>query len=107
MEFVEVFKQAQRMCNYYLEHGCRECPLSECTDDVCVIRPWESREPEGVERRVMAWAKEHPEPRYPTWKEWLEEQCVISDVGWFKKGYKPIPADIAEKLGLKPKEARD
>ena len=103
-EFCEVMRQAQRMCKYF-EFECGNCPL--CFNNGCSLPPWKGKAGDEIERRVMDWATEHPEPQYPTWKEWLEEQCVISDVGWFEKGYKPIPADIAEKLGLKPKEAKD
>jgi hypothetical protein len=75
-----------------------------------------------VEEIVMSWAAEHPEPVYPTWLEWLKSMGVIPylmglvtvrDVdGTFDDGHvnitenalKEIPADIAQKLGLQPKE---
>lgn len=60
---------------------------------------------------------------YPTWAEWLKEQglakryVLITEYGpntinqankdvdiLVVNAYKPIPADIAEKLGIKPKE---
>ena len=59
---------------------------------------------------------------YPTWLEWLKSQGVIpymmglviarDEEGIFKNGHvmitenalKEIPADIAEKLGIEPKE---
>ena len=54
---------------------------------------------------------EHPEPVYPTWGEWLEDMmCDLSapietpqsvNVWMYQT---PIPADIAVKLGIKPKE---
>lgn len=62
------------------------------------------------EELVMAWVAEHPEPVYPTWGEWLMSIGVINGVhphgatdalGNLKK---PIPADIAERLGIKPKD---
>jgi hypothetical protein len=58
-----------------------------------------------MELRIMAWAAEHPEPVYPTWGEWLNTYGVVSD-NFFSnaKMLDPIPADIAEKLGVKPKE---
>ena len=73
-------------------------------------------EPEKIESMVMSWAAEHPEPVYPTWKEWLEEQCVVVHfdsvdkhgikVKWelTNKSNFHIPADIAQKLGIEPKE---
>ena len=62
----------------------------------------------------MSWAAEHPEPVYPTWGDWLAEIGLISwgnngdgvysvMVPTFKMCTK-IPADIAQKLGLQPKE---
>ena len=57
-----------------------------------------------IERKVMSWAAEHPEPVYPTWREWLSEQGVLSAGGLWEKAFEPIPADIAEKLGIQPKE---
>ena len=74
-----------------------------------------------AERIVMDWAAENPEPRYPTWKEWqdtnfpnndaLMRPCIFESEEYFeckleidceKCMNKPIPADIAEKLGIKP-----
>lgn len=116
MEFVEVFKHAQRMCKDK-EFHCSECPLKH-HDGGCQLKPWEDNVNLGeAERRVMAWAKEHPELQYPTWGDWLAEMGIIN---WEDNGdgdgvysvMRPtfkmcaqIPADIAEKLGLKPKEA--
>jgi hypothetical protein len=66
--------------------------------------------PYSVERTVMSWAAEHPAPVYPTWGEWLMSIGVINGVhphgaidalGNLKQ---PIPADIAQKLGIEPKE---
>ena len=77
---------------------------------------------EEVERRVMQWAAEHPEPVYPTWREWQHSMfpdahkfirpCEFGSRNRFECDKKicyeckkePIPADIAEKLGIKPKE---
>lgn len=58
---------------------------------------------------VEKWAKEHTEPQYPTWMKWLALEGVTDACGFHfqYKAYQPIPADIAEKLGLKPKEAKD
>lgn len=80
-----------------------------------------------IEEKVKAWAAENPEPQYPTWVEWLEEMgltrrsvtvgrlfnAIGTDstqestipfiVMLSSNACNPIPADIAEKLGLKPK----
>jgi hypothetical protein len=73
-----------------------------------------------IERIVMDWAAEHPEPRLPTWKEWQDATFpdALCDVCPRVFGVAPmdgcmnvscddcmsahIPADIAEKLGIKP-----
>ena len=85
------------------------------------------KQPDLFEEVVMSWAAKHPEPVYPTWGEWLMEQMVIAERMRPKYDYtngeytdelertgeyialdsemkKQIPADIAEKLGLEPKE---
>lgn len=114
VEFSEVMEQAQRMCKY-MNFLCDECPIRNHSGG-CQLKPWEEDYVSfgEVEKRVMQWAKEHPEPQYPTWGEWLVKHgIVIADkVGGgiikyntLRKVTEPIPADIAEKLGLKPKEA--
>ena len=80
---------------------CEKCPLDET-------------EVKTIERIVMKWAEENPEPVYPTWAEWLMEHGLLyaSNSAYMKRWYvinqsgieKPIPADIAEKLGIEPKE---
>lgn len=64
-----------------------------------------------AEYAVWKWAKEHPEPQYPTWSEFLATMMIdglpMNDhecVRWL--GEHHVPADIAEKLGLKPEEAK-
>ena len=62
-----------------------------------------------VEKNVTAWAAEHPEPVYPTWWSWLINEGVIEKGSTYTGAFdqlktKSIPADIAEKLGIKPKD---
>ena len=62
-----------------------------------------------AERIIMDWAAGHPEPVYQTWGEWLERVIPHGngDTALTFAVYamrQPIPADIAEKLGLEPKE---
>lgn len=65
-----------------------------------------------VEEIVMSWAAAHPEPVYPTWGEWLMQfdvmgrTCQDMPNPYFAKdkAASPIPADIAQKLGIEPKE---
>ena len=125
-EFQEVMKQAKRMCK---AHTCGDCPLRtmECECRMC-FPPDEiggQKELEAIQHIVMDWAKAHPEPRYPTWEEWHKANfpgarhdicpnyfmsnkplgtCAVSCK---KCANTPIPADVAEKLGIKPIEVKN
>lgn len=95
VEFQEVMKQAKRMC--VTVNDCDQCELM--TDAGCrfAIFADDAKYSHEIERIVMDWAATNPEPVYPTWTEWLRTFSA--------KGvdlYEPIPADIAEKLGIKP-----
>ena len=64
---------------------------------------------------------EHPEPKYPTWVEWLmkcgvlmptmdtdivfseDGKHLVTGVRFTLKAYEPISADLAQKLGVEPK----
>lgn len=98
-EYNEVIKQFKRMC----AHGnCRTatgCPMNGCNRSQC--RKFGFERPREFEQRVMKWAAEHPEPVYPTWGTWLAEKY---DFDLREIMYAPIPADIADKLGIEPKE---
>jgi hypothetical protein len=70
------------------------------------------KEPKKTEETVMSWAEEHSLV-YPTWLEWLCEIGVIPKVINCEELYitayngihdNHIPADIAQKLGIEPKE---
>lgn len=129
-EFVEVIKQARRMCRSSL---CDNCILPRRADGLCI---WEGAPSEltdkiiaKIESKTLQWAAEHPEPpepQYPTWREWQQEHfrdnaTIIRPCGFMSKAdahcrvymgaydcsdcvKQPIPADIAEKLGIKPKD---
>ena len=123
-EFMEVMRTARRMC---ISMGnCEEnCPLhdtfSECS--------WLHNSPEDInendlvkcEAAIMKWGEEHPETRYPTWREWQQEHFPDA-AGWMRPcnfisfqdagcmnhtscqrcAEWHIPADIAQKLGIQP-----
>ena len=115
-EFVQTMNDWQRMCKSI--NNCLYCALR--TESGVCIKPSENTWNAGfndIERVVTAWAAEHPEPVYPTWGEWLEMQDVVGVDGYFETEagdlpmyrtrrdiWQPIPADIAEKLGIEPKE---
>lgn len=101
--------------------GCSECPAGKLRDKngVCLIR--RIVKVQNCEEQIeglRAWAAEHPEPRYPTWREWQistfkgatcrVQPCAFVSSDDLECGDcsncrdRPIPADIAEKLGIKP-----
>ena len=92
-EFSEVIRHFKRLCT---TSDCNTCCL-KCDKMGCITMSHE--DPKEFERRVMWWASAHPEPQYPTWVEWFNSMGGV-DCG------ERIPADIAEKLGIKPKEGR-
>ena len=122
-EFIEVMEQTKRMCESFRDGHCSECPIGNADVLECGITVTSEMDCKEVERRVMQWAQEHPEPVYPTWHEWqnsvfpdaaiditpcafgsrdrlncfLEKRCSTCNE-------QQIPADIAKKLGIKPKE---
>lgn len=118
-EFVEVLRQAKRMC----KANCEECPLSHTVGNICPIAVTGNDEIAEIEHIVMDWAKAHPEPRYPSWQDaWnklfpeavggvpcpkhfisekqYDEMCIGNECECCLES--PIPADTAEKLGIKP-----
>ena len=121
-KFTEVMRHARRMCESFSDGHCSECPIGNANALECGITVTSEMDCEEVERRVMQWAQEHPEPVYPTWREWQNSMfpdavryilpCEFGSKDRFKCNEKrcyecivePIPADIAEKLGIKPKE---
>ena len=106
MEYGEMMRQFRRFCAAQAamaEHAemgfqCFGCPLEN--NSVCDKLP-DAVKPEDVaevERVVTRWAEEHPVV-YPTWYEWLTS---VYPAAWALIADKPIPADIAQKLGIEP-----
>ena len=112
-------------CQPQCGKGCDKCPAGKLrsANGVCLVR--RIAKVDNCEEQIeglRAWAAEHPAPRYPTWTEWQQkmfpdasekmEPCSFASVD--KCGCagllceecreQPIPADIAEKLGIKPIE---
>lgn len=99
-EFQEVVREWQRMCKSFAEL----CPVG--SNPVCgELIEATQKDMEKFETAIMKWAAENPEPEYPTWAEWMIEQGLCgADLGLItRKAYEHIPADIAQKLGLKPR----
>lgn len=122
-EFIEVMYQAKRMCKAFGDGHCSECPIGDANALECGITVTSEIDCKDVERLVMQWAAKHPEPVYPTWDEWQNSvfpdaetditpctfgsrdrlNCFLNKKCSTCKEQQ-IPADIAEKLGIKPKE---
>ena len=120
-EFQEVMRQWTRICNDVpgkSDSGgiCTDkrsgyiCPLHR--SGLCnksVSKQTDNDRLEG-EKIIMAWAAEHPEPVYPTWGVWLMEYFTGRpekvDIPYLTGMIVSscIPADIAQKLGIEPKE---
>lgn len=124
-EFVQTMKDWRRMCQHntkmFGNNRCNMCSLVRCE---AIYEDYGGMNYADVENKVNAWAAEHQEPVYPTWEEWLQNVGVMeSSEGLLRrvkgqlyidgipahavptaKVLQPMNADIAQKLGLKPKE---
>lgn len=127
-EFHEVMKQKNRMCSAHAD--CNDCPIGKCEEKrnkrLC-CDAFISEYPYVAEYFVMQWASANPEPVYPTWIDWWNENfegdgrrmltpcsfvspkelgCSIGHDGCMVAPYKcwhtSIPAEVAQKLGIKP-----
>ena len=94
-EFCEVMKQWRRFCKSH--RHCGECEFDG--KGICGDGHLSDVPANDIELRIMSWAAEH-QVVYPTWENWLTTMGVQS----FNELSKPIPADIAQKLGIEPKE---
>ena len=125
-EFTEIVKQAHRMCETYGPHDndCTTlCPLGKAHRPdgmkLCeYIGFTDSESAKEIEKRVLAWAAENPELSWKeAWKQLFPDAknvpCPGNCFGIEHYGCSgncvdcigsPIPAEIAEKLGIRPKE---
>lgn len=123
-EFTEVMRQARRMCETFCDANCSKCPIGNAKALECGITPTSEMDCKEVERRVMQWAAKHPEPVYPSWEEGWKQLFPDADIRRtlcpevFGDKYRcdwchdvndcdvclerPMPAEVAEKLGIKP-----
>lgn len=121
-EFVEVMKQARRLCEEQQHIDCCvRCPM-QGKEGCMVTADAENIDYVEAERKIMDWAAEHPEPVYPSWIDAWQQlfrgaknvpcpelyfgaDCTDgSGEGCIACKRSPIPAVFAEKLGIKPKE---
>ena len=121
-EFTDVMRQARRMCK--AQEDCESCPLWNTANFFCKLDTACYSDDSAIESIVMQWAAKHPETVYPTWREWQNSTfpdaygdispCEFGNRDRFncagntcdKCMEQQIPSDIAEKLGIKPKEAK-
>lgn len=112
-------------CQSQCGKDCDKCPADKLrsANGVCLVH--RIAKVDNCEEQIeglKAWAAEHPAPRYPTWNEWQHsmfpdagekmEPCSFASVDKFgcagllceECREQPIPADIAEKLGIMPIE---
>lgn len=120
-EFTEVMRWFEKMHERNrLLPDCGDCALGNGPISKC--RKMLQEHPKECERVIEQYAAEHAEPRYPTWREWQQMNfpyaagdvypcAFISAIDANCNDYvkcdkcrnQPIPAEIAEKLGIKPK----
>ena len=107
-EYVEVMKQKKKMCNSTL---CCKCNIFHFAgEDIGNCQQFISNNPSKAEEIIMSWAAEHPEPQFPSWGEYLTQIGAVNLVEQTQTYvhtalfFKPIPDDIAQKLGIEPKE---
>ena len=104
-DFVQTMKDWRRMCKAQDDTtcvACSSCPMGDDGKSCMAVYEdeFETVDFAHIEQTVTEWAAEHPVV-YPTWGEYLHtlhnepSSCELN---------KPIPADIAEKLGIEPKE---
>ena len=122
-EFVEIMKQARRLCEEQQNMDCCvRCPM-QGKGGCMVVADVENIDYVEAERKIMDWAAEHPEPVYPSWYQYQETsfpghtrwicpmmfgvECPSKSVTTAQVctvcRNNPIPAEIAEKLGIEPK----
>ena len=103
-EFQKVMEQWRRFCKSH--DNCGECEFDG--RGICGEAHMSDVPYSDMELRIMAWAAEHPEPVYPTWGEYIKSITGLDHVevnGMRLALTRTIPADIAQKLGIEPKEA--
>lgn len=116
-DFAVMMKEWRRMCDYYTDryddNACEHCELyNKMSGCDAVFSPfWAKTNWNEFGDTVTEWAEAHKKPVYPTWYEWLEtildpEITKYQDDDTFLYALQNdrIPANIAQKLGLKPKE---
>lgn len=112
-DFVQTMKDWKRMCNSMGQENeytaCEKCDLRDFGCPAIYEKEGDSADWKHVENEVAKWAAEHPEPVYPTWEQFIAEMYLRSGRTKYHnikewEINEHIPADIAQKLGIEPKE---
>ena len=108
-EFQEVYKQWHRLCMSFEDKAAKDyrpcaelCPVG-CNPVCGELCESTQEDAERFESAVMAWAAEHPVV-YPTWGQYFRRYYGLEYCKGHEMLLENIPADLAEKLGLVPKE---
>lgn len=121
-DFTEVMRQWGRMCKALwgeekFAKSCDGCEFQSKYDRgeieylPCECKPDEMIQYlKDIERVASEWAAEHPEPVYPTWRDYML-RLRLGNLGFDYENDASlldwnIPADIAEKLDIEPKEGK-
>ena len=121
-EFVEVMRKIRELCAERRE--CKECIMTMGAARICGVKLCEPRlSAEEIERRVAQWEAE----KYPSWHDWQDKtfpshsgERLCPKIFGVKcpRGTStftgncnacrdlPIPTEIAEKLGIRPREVK-
>lgn len=109
-DFVQTMKDWKRMCNAMGQEdeytACNKCDLRLFGCPAIYEKECDDADWNHVEGVVTAWAAEHPVV-YPTWAKYLETLGLYSEnVGVMVDNLENtrIIPDIAQKLGIEPKE---
>lgn len=106
MNLADGLKQLTRMCARY---KCANCPMFDI--GFCSLGQKDRSANANVKAAAIIekWAEENPEPVYPKWGEWFLQTCQVGITAdgkhdWDGLLLSHIPADLAQKLGIEPKE---
>lgn len=110
-EFSEVMHNIQRRCNL-----CGQGEKFSCTIEGSICSrmsgmPYNA-DWSALEKEVMAWAAEHPEPVYPSIAKYLEQFGIMirrdgSLQAHFFKAHEPMSAEMAKLLGISSMEGEN
>lgn len=108
-DFVQTMKDWRRMCKAYTtddDFCCDGCPVVNFHEHGCgaIFEMEDSTNWQRYADTIREWAAEHPELVYETWGQYFRRYYGLEYCKGHEMLLENIPADIAEKLGIEPKE---